>query len=105
MRVVGMDDAAAIGSGRVGRRVDAFDSAEIERDENHIEPDGRQHQRPERHRPLLAFDCRGETEMPGDHRPAAPGRGQGGPESTMPTTTMKRIRPTMNAMAGKLACQ
>jgi hypothetical protein len=106
--VVGVDDVFAVAAVEAGDGLDGLDAHGKERDEEDVEPDGSQHERPERDLGLARFDDGGESEVAGDHgltlltglraTASARQRGQGTPASTNPMTTTKRTTPRMNCM-------
>ena len=67
MRVVGVNDPAAIARGRAGRRLDGFHMSQEQRHEHHVEPGRREHHRPERGRRFPGLHRGRQAEMSGDH--------------------------------------
>ena len=103
VRVVGVDDDVAVAAVSPGGVVDRLDAAGEQRDEQDVELDGRQHERPEGDEPLARFHACRETEVARDHYRAAGwrGAGQGIRRSSRPITTTNRMRPTMKDMRGR----
>ena len=62
-----MDNAGAISTMCAGHRLDGFDVRQKQRNEDDVQPDGREHQRPERCPSFPRLHHRRKTEMTGDH--------------------------------------